>query len=111
MILEQSEKSLKERNNNIRQEDKYSWDVVEEYMDDPIKENTDDTTILRQAENRAKIKRREKVRQSQTTNPYHRIPDSKRAMSDRFRRPGTTYSEEALRSKASAATVDRNVYA
>ena len=110
IILEQAEKSLKERNKIIRIADKYGWDVVEEYIDDPITENTDDATKLRQAEYRAKIKRREKVRQPQRTSPYHRIPDSERATSDLFRMPGATYSEEALGSKGAAATATRNVY-
>ena len=103
-ILEQAEKSLKERNKIFRIADKYGWDVVEEYMDDPITENTDDATKLRQAEYRAKIKRREKVRQPQRTSPYYRNPDSERATSDLFRRPGATYSEVALGGKGAAAT-------
>ena len=64
-----------------------------------MKKTTDDATKLRQADHRAKIKRREKVQQSQRTNPYHRIPDSIRATSDLFRRPGAKDSGEALRNK------------
>ena len=60
-ILEQAEKSLKGWNKIIYIADKY--DLYVEYMHDPITENTDDATKLRQAEYCAKIKRREKVRQ------------------------------------------------
>ena len=107
-ILEQAEKSLKEWNKIIYIADKY--DLYVEYMHDPITENTDDATKLRQAEYCAKIKRREKVRQPDRTSPYHRSPDSERATSDLFRSPGATYSEEALGSKGAAATATRNVY-
>jgi lipoprotein NlpI len=35
-ILEKTTKELRNRNKIIRIADKYGWDVVEEYMDDPI---------------------------------------------------------------------------
>ncbi|CAG2234890.1 unnamed protein product [Mytilus edulis] len=59
--LEKSIKALKERNKLLRIADKYGWDVVDEYIDDPITEGTDDATKLRQADYRAKAKRRNKV--------------------------------------------------
>ena len=55
-ILDQCEKALKERNKIIRIADKYGWDIVEEYVDDPLTDSTDDATKLRQAECRAKLK-------------------------------------------------------
>ena len=66
--------------------------------------------MMRQAKYRAKIKRREKVRQPQRTSPYYRNPDSETVTSDLFRRPGVTYSEEALGSKGAAGTAACNVY-
>lgn len=54
---------MNERNKIICIADYYGWDVAEEYMDDPITENREDVTKLRQVEYRAKIKGREKVRQ------------------------------------------------
>jgi hypothetical protein len=39
--------ALKGRNKIIRIADKYGWDVVEEYVDDPLTDGTDDATKLR----------------------------------------------------------------
>ncbi|CAG2211331.1 unnamed protein product [Mytilus edulis] len=64
-------KGLKERNKLLRIADKYGWDVVDEYIDDPITEGTDDATKLRQADYRAKAKRRNKV----STRPAPYIPE------------------------------------
>jgi hypothetical protein len=58
-ILDQCEKALKEHNTIIRIADIYGWDVVEEYVDDPLTNSTD-TTKLHQTEYRAKLKRRER---------------------------------------------------
>lgn len=69
-ILYHVEKSLKECSKIIRIADKL---VLEEYIDDLLTENTDDATKVRQTEHSANIKRREKARQSQRINPYHRI--------------------------------------
>ena len=46
-IVDQCEMALKERNKIIRIADKYGWDVVEEYVDDPLTDGTDDATKLR----------------------------------------------------------------
>ena len=46
-ILDQCETALKERNTIIRIADRYGWDVVEEYVDDPLTDGTDDATKLR----------------------------------------------------------------
>lgn len=76
--LESCSKAVKERNKILRIADKYGWDVVDEYVDDPLTESTDDATKLRQAEFRAKAKRREKsksrwlpYRQDQHREPFY----------------------------------------
>ena len=106
-ILEQSEKSLKERNKIVRIADKYGWDTVEEYVDDPLTDNTDDATKLRQAEYRAKLKRKEKARQK--ASPYYRAPDNEKGVSDLFRRPSVPLTDEAPR-KGYSSIGARNVY-
>ncbi|CAC5378770.1 unnamed protein product [Mytilus coruscus] len=71
--LEKSIKALKERNKIIRIADKYVWHVIDEYINDPITEGTDDATKLKQAEYRAKAKGRDKLRTRST--PYIQDPE------------------------------------
>lgn len=47
-------KDLNKRNKVVRIADKYGWDVVQEYQDDPITDDADDASKLRQAIFRAK---------------------------------------------------------
>ena len=49
--------NCRSRNKIIRIADKYEWDVVEEYIDDPITDDHEDATKLRQVAYRAKLKR------------------------------------------------------
>ncbi|CAC5423347.1 unnamed protein product [Mytilus coruscus] len=109
-LLRESEKALKERNKVIRIADKYGWDVVEEYMDDPLTDNSEDATKLRQAKFRAKAKRIDKAREKQMTSPYNRSNDftNEKGNADLFRRPGTSYSEESLKGRSS--NTSKNVY-
>ncbi|CAC5391052.1 unnamed protein product [Mytilus coruscus] len=90
-------KALKERNKILRIVDKYGWDVVDEYIDDPITEGTDDATKLRQAKYKAKAKRRDKVRTRSA--PYNQ--DQERAplvtKDEPFHKTGTASSSEAPR--------------
>ncbi|VDI24886.1 Hypothetical predicted protein [Mytilus galloprovincialis] len=109
-LLGDSEKALKERNKVIRIADKYGWDVVEEYMDDPLTENSEDATKLRQAETRAKAKRRDKARDKQRTSPYSRNNEfsNDKGNNDLFRRPGPSYSEDSFKGRSSNNS--QNVY-
>jgi hypothetical protein len=73
-ILEKTTKELRNRNKIIRIADKYGWDVVEEYMDDPITDDNEEATKLRQAAYRAKLKRnthQQKNRNNPYTKPRH----------------------------------------
>ncbi|CAC5411057.1 unnamed protein product [Mytilus coruscus] len=95
--LEKSIKALKERNKILRIADKYGWDVVDEYIDDPITEETDDATKLRQADYRAKAKRRDKVR----TRPAPYIPEPKSpqvTQDEPFRKTSSASTREVPRS-------------
>ncbi|CAG2184789.1 unnamed protein product [Mytilus edulis] len=76
--LEQAEAALKERNKLLRIADKYGWDVVEEFMDDPLTESTEEATRLKQAEYRAKMKRRDKYVKADRPNPYYKNPVEKK---------------------------------
>ncbi|CAG2253579.1 uncharacterized protein [Mytilus edulis] len=100
--LEQAEAALKERNKLLRIADKYGWDVVEEFMDDPLTESTEEATRLKQAEYRAKMKRRDKYTKADRPNPYYKNPVDEKATSDLFRRPSSTYSEDSSRSRSTA---------
>ncbi|CAC5363817.1 unnamed protein product [Mytilus coruscus] len=95
--LEKSIKALKERSKILQIADTYGWDVVDEYIDYPITEGTDDATKLSPAEYRAKAKRRDKVRTRSA--PY--IQDPERAplvtQDEPFRKTGTASSREAPR--------------
>lgn len=51
---------IKEQKKILKIADKYSWDVAREYKDDPITENSEKSSRLRQAEARAKKKRTDK---------------------------------------------------
>ena len=94
-ILDQCEKALKERNKIIRIADKYGWDVVEVYVDDPLTDSTDDATKLRQAEYRAKLKRKDKGRQNNRYNPYYKNQDnSDKNTADLFRGSSPTRQGE-----------------
>ncbi|CAG2204538.1 unnamed protein product [Mytilus edulis] len=93
--LEKSIKALKERNKLLRIADKYGWDVVDEYIDDPITEGTDDATKLRQADYRVKAKRRDKVRTRPT--PYIPEPESSQVPQDEpFRKTSSASTREAI---------------
>ena len=46
-ILDQCEKALKERIKIIHIADKYGWDVVEEYVDDPFIQSNSPITIAK----------------------------------------------------------------
>ncbi|CAG2195729.1 unnamed protein product [Mytilus edulis] len=94
--LEKSIKALKERNKLLRIADKYGWDVVDEYIDDPITEGTDDATKLRQADYRAKAKRRNKV--STRPAPYIPEPESLLVPQDEpFRKTSSASTREVSR--------------
>ncbi|CAC5398598.1 unnamed protein product [Mytilus coruscus] len=93
--LLESQKELLQRNKIIRIADKYGWDVVEEYKDDPLTDNTDDATKLIQAEYRAKIKRREKARKSNIDSPYQKSTP----VNELFRGPDLARTEEPPRYK------------
>ncbi|CAG2220657.1 unnamed protein product [Mytilus edulis] len=94
--LEKSIKALKERNKLLRIADKYGWDVVDEYIDDPITEGTDDATKLRQADYRAKAKRRNKVRTRPA--PYIPEPESPQVPQDEpFRKTSSASTREVSR--------------
>ncbi|CAG2214890.1 unnamed protein product [Mytilus edulis] len=94
--LEKSIKALKERNKLLRIADKYGWDVVDEYIDDPITEGTDDATKLRQTDYRAKAKRRDKVRTRPT--PYIPEPESSQVPQDEpFRKTSSASTREVPR--------------
>ncbi|CAG2214892.1 unnamed protein product [Mytilus edulis] len=94
--LEKSIKALKERNKLLRIADKYGWDVVDEYIDDPITEGTDDATKLRQADYRAKAKRRDKVRTRPA--PYIPEPESPQVPQDEpFRKTSSASTREVSR--------------
>lgn len=54
-------KDLNKRNKVVRIADKYGWDVVQEYQDDPITDDADDATKLRQATFRAKKRNNRKL--------------------------------------------------
>jgi hypothetical protein len=51
---------IKEQKKVLRIADKYGWDVAREFKDDPITENSEESSRLRQAEARAKRKRSDK---------------------------------------------------
>ncbi|CAC5364188.1 unnamed protein product [Mytilus coruscus] len=74
-LLGESEKALKELNKVKRIADKYARDVVEEYIDDPLTDNSEDATKLRQAEFRAKAKRRDKARLAHHIQKNHLTAD------------------------------------
>lgn len=105
-VLDKTEKSIKERNKMIRIADKYGWDVVEEFMDDPLTDNAEEATRLKQAEYRAKTKRKEKASQNNRFIPYTK--PTEKAATDLFRRPSGTYQEESPKGKPYSS--DRNVY-
>ncbi|CAG2221033.1 unnamed protein product [Mytilus edulis] len=109
-LLGSREKALEERNKVIRIADKYGWDVVEEYMDDPLTDNSEDATKLRQAESRAKAKRRDKACDKQRTSPYSRSNEfgNDKGNSDLFRRPGTSHPEDSFKGRSSNNS--QNVY-
>jgi hypothetical protein len=56
---------LNKRNKIVRIADKYGWDVVQEYQDDPLTDDADDASKLRQAIFRAK-------KRSNNKKPYDR---------------------------------------
>ena len=91
-VLESSVNALKERNKILRIADKYGWDVVDEYVDDPITDGTDDATKLRQAEYRAKMKRKDKFRSR--AQPYQ-SPIKSSSTNDLFREPSATFTRQA----------------
>ena len=107
-LLEKCTKALTERNKILRIADKYGWDLVDEYVDDPITDNSDDATKLRQAEFRAKAKRREKYRGRYA--PYQ--PQSPKIdQADLFRRPSYSSQKESFKNKATQRpTTGRNIY-
>ncbi|CAG2212269.1 unnamed protein product [Mytilus edulis] len=96
--LEQAEAALKERNKLLRIADKYGWDVVKSSWT----ESTEEATRLKQAEYRAKMKRRDKYTKADRPNPYYKNPVEEKATSDLFRRPSSTYSEDSSRSRSTA---------
>jgi hypothetical protein len=57
---------LNKRNKIVRIADKYGWDVVQEYQDDPLTDDADDASKLRQAIFRVKER-------SNNKKPYDRI--------------------------------------
>ena len=87
-MIEQTVKSLNERNKILRIADKYGWDVADEYDDDPITENNDDATKLRQAEYRAKAKRRQKMYQRYEPYEYSNRGPVDKHSANLFRGPG-----------------------
>lgn len=93
--LEKCSTALKECNKILRITDKYGWDVVEEYTDDPLTDGSDDATKLRQAEYRAKMKRREKQREKYA--PYSAGPSTaeKPNTSHLFRDSGSSFGRSA----------------
>jgi hypothetical protein len=108
-ILDQCEKALKECNKIIRIADKYGWDIVEEYVDDPLTDSTDDATKQRQAECRAKLKHKYKGRQNNRYNTYFKNQDnSDNNTADLFRRSSPTRQGET--SGASSRNTARHVY-
>jgi hypothetical protein len=108
-IMDQCETALKERNKIIRIADKYGWDVVEEYVDEPLSDSTDDATKLRQAEYRAKLKRKDKERQNNRYNPYYKNQNnSDKNTADLFRCSSPTRQGEIP--GASSRNTARHVY-
>lgn len=65
--LNSSVSHLNKRNKMVRIADKYGWDVVEEYQDDPITDDADDASKLRQAIFRVKKRNNNKK-------PYEKTP-------------------------------------
>ena len=106
--IEKSAKALNERNKILRIADKYGWDVVDEYVNDSITDNTDDATKLRQAEFRAKAKRREKSRGRYA--PYQSQPPQT-DQADLFRRPSYSSRKETSKPKsAQRPSTGRQIY-
>ena len=96
-LLEKANEAIKERNKVLRIADKYGWDTAEEYVDDPITDGADDATKLRQAEYRAKMKRKDKLRDR--FNPYNNASSALR-QNQLFRDVGASYSNQASKSTA-----------
>jgi len=88
--LDNATESFNKRNKILRIADKYGWDTVEEYIDDPITDGTDDAAKLRQAEYRAKNKRNYKARA--TAEPYPRNVDKQQEHF--FRESGTLFGKQ-----------------
>ncbi|XP_062612429.1 uncharacterized protein LOC134274191 [Saccostrea cucullata] len=67
-ILNSTITHLNKRNKIVRIADKYGWDVVQEYEDDPITDDADDATKLRQAifQSKEKKHQQEALRQNNT---------------------------------------------
>jgi hypothetical protein len=108
-ILDQCETALKERNKSIRIADKYGWDVVEEYVDYPLTDCTDDAKKLRQAEYSAKLKRKDKGRHNNRYNPYYKNQDnSDKNTADLFR--GSSPTRQGETPGASSRNTARHVY-
>lgn len=63
-------KDLNKRNKVVRIADKYGWDVVQEYQDDPITDDADDATKLRQAIFRAKKRNNNRKPYERTNRSY-----------------------------------------
>ncbi|XP_021341517.1 uncharacterized protein LOC110442310 [Mizuhopecten yessoensis] len=63
---------LDERNKIVKIADRHGWDTVAEYEDDPICDDADDSSKLRQAEARAQRKRKAKSASRNTNKPYER---------------------------------------
>ncbi|CAC5386342.1 unnamed protein product [Mytilus coruscus] len=101
---------LIEQVSNIEVTDKYGWDVVEEFVDDPIVESTEEATRLKQAEYRAKMRRRDKSVKADRPNPYYRSPVEEKATSDLFRRPKAAYTEDSSRSKSGKSVFTSSKY-
>ena len=71
-------------------------------MDDPLTESTEEAIRLKQAEYRAKMKRRDKYAKADRPNLYYKNPVEEKATSDFFRRLSSTYSEDSSRSRSTA---------
>lgn len=101
--MEESENALKERNKVIRITVSFGCDVVDKYLDDSFTDNSEDATKLRQTENIAKPKSRDKTHYRQRSNPYNRNKDfnTDEDYGNIFRIPVTSYSEETSKGRSS----------
>lgn len=91
-------KDLNKRNKVVRIADKYGWDVVQEYQDDPITDDADDATKLRQAIFRAK-KRNNNRKPYERNNRSYSGQDSQGLPGQFFRPHGQDFGSSCTRAE------------